>query len=94
MARGIQKAPSDVYWLDNRQQAARAGKSWLTLTRWMDDPEMKYPRPERYFKKTPVTRLATIEAWEATRPTQPPAHPNLNPPSRQRQAARDVQPVK
>lgn len=62
----------DPVWLDAKSQAARAGRSWLTLCRWMDDPEVNYPKPERYFKKTPVTRLETIEAWENAQPTTSP----------------------
>jgi hypothetical protein len=66
------KTKPENVWLDGRAQAARAGKSWLTLSRWMNDPAMNYPRPERYFGKTPVTRLETIEAWEKTLPTKSP----------------------
>jgi hypothetical protein len=80
-------------WLDPRAQTGRFGKSWMTLNRWMNDPRFNYPRPEKWFGKTPMTRLSTIEAWEASLPSEPPEHPNLNTRSRQRPAPRSMQPA-
>ena len=74
-----QETRAGVFWLDARDQSARQGKSWLTLNRWMDNPKINYPRPERYTGKTPYTKLETIEKWEASQATTPPEHPNLRP---------------
>lgn len=86
-------AEATRYWLDNHAQAARAGKTWNTLTRWMTDPRYNYPRPEKWFGKTPMTRLSTIEAWEASLPSEPPVQLNIRQPSRQRAPAPSVQPA-
>jgi hypothetical protein len=93
MARRKDKSQLDPVWLDSRAQEARTGRSWVTLTRWMNDPGMRYPRPEKYFGKTPMTKLQTIEAWEASLPSEPPEHPNLNTRSRQRPPSPRVQPA-
>lgn len=59
--------------LDPKAQAARYGKSWMTLSqRWANDPEIRYPRPDFYVGKTPYTYVTTLDAWEQSLPKEGP----------------------
>lgn len=59
--------------LDPRLVCARyADKSWMTMHRWRNDPEIGFPKPDFYVGKTPFFWLSTLQAWEQRLPAESP----------------------
>lgn len=60
----------------------RYSKSDSAIHRWQNDPKSNFPKPALVIAKRKYWRLADLEAWEASLPTET----GLNPPKRQRAA--------
>lgn len=60
----------------------RYRKSDSALHRWQNDRDLNFPKPALVISKRKYWRLADLEAWEASLPTET----GLTPPKRQRAA--------
>ena len=61
-------------YLTAKQVCARyGGVTPMTLARWLNDPQMDFPRP-RYFGRLRFFRLDELEAWERDRPRRHHGH--------------------
>lgn len=57
----------DEVYLPGPKVRARYGVTDMTLHRWLNRPEMEFPRPH-YFGRLRYWRLAELEAWEQAQP--------------------------
>ena len=62
--------PDNVVWLPGPQVATRYGRSDMTIHRWLNDPELNFPRPT-YLGRYRYWRIDQLERWEAEQARKP-----------------------
>ena len=62
--------PDNVVWLPGPQVATRYGRSNMTIHRWLNDPELNFPRPT-YLGRYRYWRIDQLERGEAEQARKP-----------------------
>jgi len=62
--------PDQCLYLPGAQVGARYGRSDMTIHRWLNDPELNFPRPV-YIGRYRYWRIVALEAWEEEQARKP-----------------------